>query len=142
VEVDPVTGRSTGDERGRVFDYDLQQIANALWRAGAEAVAINGQRLTATSTIRAAGGAVLVDFRPVTSPYEVSAIGPGGLDRRFADSATGRRFKRIAEVYRMEYAVRGQRALTLPAAGEPQLRYASPPPSASPSGSSSSGGGR
>mgnify|MGYP006206322601 CR=1 FL=1 len=59
----------------------LQDIANALWSAGAEAVAINGQRLTATSTIRAAGGAILVGFRPVTGPYEVSAIGPAEMDQ-------------------------------------------------------------
>ena len=61
----------------RVLDVDLQSVVNALWAAGAEAIAINGQRLTATSTIRAAGDAVLVDYRPVTSPYEVAAIGPG-----------------------------------------------------------------
>ena len=35
---------------GRVLDRGLQDLANARWEAGAEAIAINGQRLTATST--------------------------------------------------------------------------------------------
>src|SRR5207302_160556 len=77
--VDPVTGRQTGTNPGLVLDRDLQDVANELWHDGAEAIAINGQRLTATTTIRAAGGAILVDFRPVTAPYQVSAIGPDDL---------------------------------------------------------------
>ena len=96
---------------------DLQNVANALWAAGAEAIAINGQRLTATSTIRAAGNAILVDFRPVTSPYEVSAIGPG----RYGDdgSTTVRGAACCGEVARSTAWVSryGQAdGLTLPAA--------------------------
>jgi small basic protein/uncharacterized protein YlxW (UPF0749 family) len=79
--IDPVTGRRTVD--GRVRDSDLQLAANALWAAGAEAIAVNGQRLTATSTIRQAGEAILVDFRPVTTPYMMVAIGPDDLAETF-----------------------------------------------------------
>ena len=80
----------------RVIYSDLQKVANDLWAAGAEAIAINGQRLTATSTIRSAGAAILVDFRPVTSPYEVSAIGPGSLREQFDDSRTAYLMRRVA----------------------------------------------
>ena len=59
----------------RVTDGDLQIAVNALWAAGAEAISINGQRLSATSAIRTAGSAVLVDFRPLSPPYEVTALG-------------------------------------------------------------------
>jgi uncharacterized protein YlxW (UPF0749 family) len=78
--IDPATGRPSATEVNRVLDIDLQAVVNGLWASGAEAIAVNGQRLTATSTIRVAGNAILVDFRPVTSPYEVSAgrtRGPG-----------------------------------------------------------------
>jgi uncharacterized protein YlxW (UPF0749 family) len=92
--VDAVTGE--GADLGRVLDRDLQYIANALWAGGAEAVAINGQRLTATTTIRSAGRAILVDFRPVTGPYG------------------------------MAYEVRRADDLTLPGAAEPRLRFARP----------------
>ena len=40
----------------RVLDVDLQGVVNGLWASGAEAIAVNGQRLTGLTTIRAAGG--------------------------------------------------------------------------------------
>lgn len=139
--VDPVTGVEATENPGRVLDRDLQDIANALWEAGAEAIAINGQRLTATSTIRAAGAAILVDYRPVTGPYEVLAIGPDRLAERLRDSSTGKRFRRYANSYGMQFVVRERDGLTLPAGADPGLRYAHPPqPSATPSASASGGG--
>ena len=139
--VDPVTGRVDPDNLGRVLDRDLQAIANALWQSGAEAIAVNGQRLTATSTIRAAGEAILVDFRPIARPYQLSAIGPDGIDKRLAESATGKQFKRFVENYRMVFEIKARNGLTLPAGADPGLRYATPPPpSAPPSGAGPSGG--
>jgi uncharacterized protein YlxW (UPF0749 family) len=132
-QVDPVTGRAKGDNPGRVLDRDLQDVANALWAAGAEAIAVNGQRLTATTTIRAAGSAILVDYRPVTGPYTIEAIGPDGLDRRLLDSPTGKRFRRYAETYRMLFEVRAKGGLTLPPGPDPGLRHARPPTPPSPS---------
>ena len=126
------------------IDKAMQDITNELWRDGTEAVAVNGQRLTATSTIRAAGGAILVDFRPVTGPYQVAAIGPDDLAKRFGDSPTAHRFRRYVDLYGMQFAVGRRQALTLPAAAEPQLRYARTPQTG-PSGTpvpSASGGGR
>ncbi|MEH1169546.1 DUF881 domain-containing protein [Micromonospora sp. CPCC 205539] len=128
---DAVTGAGAGPPR--VLYSDLQGVANALWSAGAEAVSINGQRLTATSTIRSAGEAILVDFRPVTGPYEVSAIGPGSLKRRFEDSRNAALMRRVAQEAGLSFSVRDADDLTLPAAPEPQLRYAKPPVSPSPS---------
>lgn len=124
---DPVTGRTGGENLGRVRDQDLQAVVNALWNAGAEAVAINGQRLSSTSPIRRAGEAILVDFKPVASPYRVVAIGPGDLDRRFERSPTGELFRLLARTYGMSVQVRRQTAVTLPAATDPRLRYAHPP---------------
>jgi uncharacterized protein YlxW (UPF0749 family) len=144
--VDAVTGQGSSADLGRVLDRDLQQIANALWRAGAEAVSINGQRLISTSTIRAAGSAILVDFRPVSGPYEVTAIGPDNLESQFNNSSTARTFRQLVDVVGMSFSVRHKSDLTIPAASEPQLRYArpitssTPTPSASPAGSPSKGG--
>jgi len=158
-QTDAVTGEG-GVNLGRVLDRDLQEIANGLWSAGAEAVAINGQRLTATSPIRAAGDAILVGFRPIMGPYEVAAIGPKEMERRFQDSAAARLMRAVAAEYGMSFEVRAVDDLTLPGVGAPGLDYARPspdpaakssgPPSGSPSFSpttpggapSSSGGGR
>jgi len=140
--VDAVTGKGP-DDYGRVIDRDLQDIANALWAAGAEAVAINGQRLTATSTIRTAGQAILVDHRPVAPPYRVAAIGPESLERAFAASEAARLMRGLAKEYGLGYQLRRAAGLTLPAAAEPKLRYArpavEPTPGASPSGRSPAG---
>jgi uncharacterized protein YlxW (UPF0749 family) len=154
-QVDPVTGKQSSTNPGRILDRDLQDISNELWRLGAEAISINDERLTATSTIRAAGDAILVDFRPVTAPYEVSAIGPDDLLDKFNDSATAKRFRTYVNAYRMKFSVKQRNGMTLPAATQPQLRYAQTPPSPPdspgasgtrrPSGSpvpSASGGGR
>ncbi|HEX8630337.1 MAG TPA: DUF881 domain-containing protein [Catenuloplanes sp.] len=123
---------------GRVFDRDLQDLANELWAVGAEAVAINGQRLTATSTIRGAGEAVLVDTRPVMSPYEVSAIGPDDLSDRFGESSAARMFRRLVGEVGMSFQVAEADGVTLPAAVAPQLRHARTPPVPGPSGSTGS----
>lgn len=124
--VDPVTGEPVDENLGQVFDRDLQEIVNALWQVGAEAIAIDGQRLSTTSTIRAAGGAILVDFRPVSSPYTVEAIGPRDLDSRFSRTRTAGNFRGFVKEYGMAFSVREVDELTLPAAPDPQLRYARP----------------
>jgi uncharacterized protein YlxW (UPF0749 family) len=138
--LDPLTGKPAGKNLGIVLDRDLQDVTNELWRDGAEAIAINGERLSATSTIRTAGSTILVDFRPISSPYDVSAIGPADLDKRFSDSVTGQRFRGYAANYDMTVTVRRQDDLTLPAAPDPQLHYAQPVPSASPSSGTGSAG--
>lgn len=125
----------------RVKDTDLQLATNALWSLGAEAITINGQRLTATSTIRQAGEAILVDFQPVTTPYEVIAIGPDDLASDFRDGYAGRFFKELSAKYGMSFEASDAHDVTLPAATELKLRVAepsTPPPSPSSSGSSSS----
>ncbi|MET7835631.1 DUF881 domain-containing protein [Micromonospora sediminicola] len=136
---DAVTGEEAGPSQ--VLYSDLQKVANALWAAGAEAVAVNGQRLTATTTIRQAGEAILVDYRPVTSPYEVQAIGPGSMRDRFDDSRAAELMRYLARTAGLSFAVKEVDDLTLPAAPEPQLRYAEPPasPSPRPSGSGVAG---
>lgn len=125
-EVDPVTGVPEVDPQARILDVDLQRIVNELWAAGAEAIAINGRRLTANSTIRAASAAILVDRVPVASPYEVAAIGPGQLADRFHDSVTARVMRQLTEEYGIAYEVRKADDLTLPAATAPQLHHATP----------------
>ncbi len=54
---------------------DLVAVANELWAAGAEAVAVNGQRVVATSGFSQVGGTVLVNLRRLQPPYVVEAVG-------------------------------------------------------------------
>jgi uncharacterized protein YlxW (UPF0749 family) len=124
---DPVGGTTEDDPRGKVRDGDLQLVVNALWAAGAEAVSINDQRLGTTSAIRFAGEAVLVDFRPVTNPYEVRAIGdPDTLSARFLASPEVGNLALISESFGLRFDFAKEDDLTLPAASTLELRYAGP----------------
>lgn len=118
-------GGQTGS--GRVLDRDLQDAVNALWSAGAEAIAINGLRLSSLTAIRSAGEAILVDYRPLSPPYTLRAIGdPGRLEAGFADSAGGRRLATFTSLYGLQLVVERSKEQTLPGAGSPALRVAVP----------------
>jgi uncharacterized protein YlxW (UPF0749 family) len=138
-QVDPATGEPLTvppDDSGRLRDRDLQSVVNALWAAGAEAVAVNGERMAPTTTIRAAGEAILVDLLPVSSPYTIEAIGdPDTLLPRFADSGAARRYQSLSSVYGIRFEVRRAALLELRAGTGADLRYARPVEPAQPSGS-------
>jgi uncharacterized protein YlxW (UPF0749 family) len=109
----------------RIVDRDLQSVVNALWDAGAEAMAVNGERITAQTAVRAAGGAILVNFRPLDPPYLVSAIGdPVGLESAFATSRAASRLRAYAQLYGLRFRYARDSALTLPSAPGLTLRYA------------------
>lgn len=68
-----------------VHDYDLRVLVNALWAGGAEAIAVNGERLTVMSAIRCVGTTVLVNSKRVSSPFVIEAVGDGAaLDAALA----------------------------------------------------------
>jgi uncharacterized protein YlxW (UPF0749 family) len=97
----------------RIHDTDLQLVVNALFAAGAEAVAVNDSRLVATSPIRAAGDTIIVNFRPLSPPYRVVAI---GADRkRFEESTIARRFDRWTRLFGLGFSVDADDDLEVPA---------------------------
>jgi uncharacterized protein YlxW (UPF0749 family) len=106
-----------------IQDVDLQLVVNALWAAGAEAMAVNGQRLVATSPIRGAGETITVNFRPLAPPYRVRAI---GADKEaFEEARVVKRFEGWAEDFDLGFDVRRRSKLEVPAyAGPLQLQVA------------------
>ncbi|MGY1640787.1 DUF881 domain-containing protein [Geodermatophilus sp. SYSU D00703] len=126
-DADPVGGAGEEDPRGQVHDGDLQLVVNALWAAGAEAVSINGRRLGPTTAIRFAGEAVLVDFRPVTNPYLVSAIGdPETLRNRFLASPEVISLAQISQSFGLRFEFAQEDELSVPAGSSAELRSATP----------------
>jgi uncharacterized protein YlxW (UPF0749 family) len=124
---------------GKVLSKDLQMVANGLWEAGAEAVAINGQRLTARSAIRFAGEAILVNYRPLTRPYVLTAIGSPDLEANFAESAGGSYVRALKDNYGVRVTMATSKRLTVPAATSLTTRYATVPGGAT--ATEGSGGG-
>lgn len=127
VSTDNTTSRGGQLGAGRIYDRDVQDVVNALWAAGAEAITINGQRLTAQTAIRSAGEAVLVDFRPLSPPYVLRAVGNvDAMEPAFADGATARRFTTWTSLYGIGFDISRAQDLRLSAAGAPDLRVAHP----------------
>jgi uncharacterized protein YlxW (UPF0749 family) len=123
-------------DKNRVLDVDLQKLVNGLWRAGAEAISINGQRLTNLTAIRHAGSAITVNHS-LTRPYRILAIGNRDtLPSRFADSTSGQTWLDLQREVGLRFTMKSQNSLRLPAAESISLRYAKPPESAPGKGSS------
>ncbi len=126
---DGTNPRETSDfsDTGRVRDRDMQRVVNGLWASGAEAISINGQRLTALSAIRAAGDAILVDNRPLVPPYAVLAVGDGDrLSTTFQNSADGLYLHALEEQYGIRATISTEADLRLPAAPSVIVRIAQP----------------
>lgn len=109
-----------------VRDEDLALLVNGLWEAGAEAVAINGKRLTARSALRNAGAAInLNGAPPMSPPYVVSAIGdPKTLPANLLDTTSGMAFTNLADVLGFSVKRQNEDDLMLPAATLRRPRFA------------------
>jgi uncharacterized protein YlxW (UPF0749 family) len=129
-----------GADDGRVIDRDVQITVNGLWACGAEAIAVNGRRLTSLSAIRSAGEAILVDFRPLVPPYRIQAVGdPAQLRAQFSTTDAAGYLERLHDSLGVQVSIAAATDLKLPAAGAFELRKAGVP--STPAPSSTTGGG-
>ncbi|MBI2243250.1 MAG: DUF881 domain-containing protein [Nocardioides sp.] len=100
-----------------VRDRDLRPLVDGLWNAGAEAISINGQRLTARTPIRNSGAAIHVNFRPLSPPYVVLAIGdPRTLQADLMETTSGLTFRDTAAQLGFPWSMDNVDRLSLPAA--------------------------
>jgi uncharacterized protein YlxW (UPF0749 family) len=77
------------DEQKIVHDSDLRLIVNGLNLGGAEAISINGERIISVSSIRCVGPTILVNNKPISSPFIIKAIGdPDDLVRGLYEEAS------------------------------------------------------
>jgi uncharacterized protein YlxW (UPF0749 family) len=108
-----------------IHSQDVQAVVNALWRSGAEAVAINGQRLVATSAVLCVGNTLLLNGTVYSPPYVVNAV---GADReRFESDALVKQLKSDASAFGLRLAVSKESSLEVPAfTGPTKSRLARP----------------
>lgn len=111
---------------------DVRIVVEQLWLAGAEGVAVNGERITTGTAILDIGGTVLVNSAYLAPPYQISAIGPADLlDRLSASAGFGSFVQNRAQAFGIQIDVAEPSEVSLPAyAGTITLRYAQPDPSA------------
>jgi uncharacterized protein YlxW (UPF0749 family) len=113
------------DKEGRLLDVDLQQLVNGLWTSGAEAISVNGHRLTSMTAIRGAGSAITVDYSSLTPPYTVLAIGDTAtMPARFAQSSGGRWVQYLVSNFDVRMTITTEDSLLVPADATIALRYA------------------
>lgn len=112
-----------------IHDTDIEEVVNELRASGAEAIAVNGQRIVATSAIRCVGPVIQVNGVPTTPPYVIQAIGDpnalwGGLN------LPGGLLQQLREVSPAMVKVERVQKLHIPAyAGSTQMRYGRVPAS-------------
>jgi len=113
---------------------DVRILVQELWLAGAEGVAVNGERLSATSAVIDIGGSILVNSAYLAPPYQISAVGPPDLYERLQGSVTFVDFVQ-GRINRsgISLSVAELASVDLPAfAGTVNLRYAAPAASGPP----------
>lgn len=108
-----------------VHDGDLLEVINALKNAGAEAISINGERITNSTSITCVGNVVKINGEKVSVPYVINAIGlpeklygsitmPGSYIEQLQDDGIQVKIEKIEKeaviipkyngVYKFEYA--------------------------------------
>lgn len=111
-----------GTSAGQVRDSDLAGLVNGLWQAGASAVSVNGQRVTALSALRNSGSVVRINDISLSPPYTVLALGDTRtLQAGFAQSTSGIRLRDITRQFGMTFSMENEKHLTVPAAPSAML---------------------
>ncbi|KFI46612.1 Uncharacterized conserved protein YlxW, UPF0749 family [Bifidobacterium bohemicum] len=116
--------KTTGHFKRVVTDADLQHVVRLLWQHGAEAIAINGNRVGVSTSVRTAGQTILIGINQVTSPYNIEAIGDAKDMRTVFDAPASAQFYRELNDAGIHPQVRPAVTLKLPAAESKDLTYA------------------
>jgi uncharacterized protein YlxW (UPF0749 family) len=112
---------------GPITVLDLHDLINELRNAGAESLALNGQRIVAWSAISTDGTNITVDGQPIQAPYQLDAVGEGHTLQVALDRPGG-----LVHLLRQAHqgiwiTITQQEKLTLPVYDQPfQFAYAKP----------------
>jgi uncharacterized protein YlxW (UPF0749 family) len=109
-----------------IHQSDVQAVVNAVWAAGADGVAIMGQRLAATSAVRCVGNVLLLEGRTYSPPFVITGIAKGAQVRaRLAASPEVGLLQQAVDAYGLTFTVKDRGTVSLPAySGSLDLQYA------------------
>jgi uncharacterized protein YlxW (UPF0749 family) len=120
-----VSNPPNADSNELVRDSDLATLANALWASGAEAISVNGQRLTGSGAFRNVGYGILVNSQPVNPPYVFQVVGnPNTMPAALLSTSAGARWYALKDSLGFRFDVTNGGTMTLPSATTPTLRSA------------------
>ena len=114
------------DELLIVHQQDIQAVVNAMWQGGAEAMTIQGQRVTAQTGVKCVGNTVVLHGVPYAPPYVITAIGDQvAIERALESSTYLQTYREYVAAYRLGYSQEREADVTLPGyQGSLELRYA------------------
>ncbi|MFZ2013198.1 MAG: DUF881 domain-containing protein [Nocardioides sp.] len=113
------------DPSQMIRDSDLALLTNALWASGAQAISVNGKRVTGSGAFRNVGFQVLLNSQPINAPYVFSVIGnPGTLPANLLSTSAGARWYALKDSLGFRFDVTNGGTMTVPAAPTPTLRSA------------------
>jgi uncharacterized protein YlxW (UPF0749 family) len=112
-----------------VHQQDLESVMNGLWAGGAEAMTVQGHRVTATSSVRCVGNVLLIDGATYSPPYVIAAIGdPETLHTTLESTLSVQIYLQYVESLNLGWDVDEEDALTMPAdSSNLTLEYADVP---------------
>lgn len=98
-----------------VHQQDIQAVVNALWSGGAEAMTIQGVRVTSTTGIKCVGNSVVLKGVPYAPPYVITAIGdPARMEAALTASKDVQIFQQYVRSYQLGYEQHRLGQVTLP----------------------------
>ena len=98
-----------------VHQQDIQAVVNALWSGGAEAMTIQGQRVTSRTGIKCVGNTVVVHGVPYAPPYVIVAIGGADeLEAALVSSQPLKVYQQYVRAFGLGYAQERLATVTLP----------------------------
>lgn len=99
-----------------VHEQDIQNVVNALWTAGAEAMTIQGQRVVSTTAVKCVGNTVVLHGTAYAPPYVITAIGdPASLEAGLASDTDVQIYRQYAQAYQLGYEQQRVDQTTMPA---------------------------
>lgn len=111
-----------------VHQQDVQHVINALWAGGAEAMTLQGERVTSTSAFRCSGNILLLHGKVFSPPYVIEAIGePDELQAALDASPGVAIYRQYVERIALGYEVQEHDEIEMGAYTGQELRYATVP---------------
>ena len=103
-----------------VHQQDVEAVVNALWKGGAEAMAIMDRRITSVSAVRCVGNVIILDGEVYSPPFTITAIGSHARLTDALDTSSGVQiYRQWAEYIGLGFDVTQHESVVLPAATGP-----------------------
>lgn len=107
---------STDPNSYLVHEFDVRDVVNVLWLAGAEAISVNDERVVGNTSVYCVGSTVMVNTTRLSPPYVIRAIGePGVLSETLGNPSYLASLRQKAERYGLKFQVTQVAKMTLPA---------------------------